>query len=74
MKIKSKEAAKCLLLAGGNIGEGLVRYISENGCDGFNCKGCVLKLVCEKRPADAKAIASRVLYEVMSRKKMIQKV
>ena len=72
MGINGTKAAICLAKANGNIPEGMVRYIAENGCNGFKCKSCVLKLCCAKKPSEAKDVASYVLVQVLNQKSSVK--
>lgn len=51
-----------------NTAEAICFYISQYGCNGFKCKGCVLHIACTHRPVDAQKIAGRVFYEVQKKK------
>jgi hypothetical protein len=68
MGLNKIKAAICLAQANGNVAEGMVRYIADNGCNGFRCKECPIKLVCSKKPTESKDYASYVLVQVLKQK------
>lgn len=50
-----------------NVPEAMLLYISEHGCNGFNCKSCVLMKACDHYPSHARFVATRVMAEVLKR-------
>lgn len=40
-----------------------VQYISINGCRNIRCKGCLLNGICDRTPANGKAIAEQWLKD-----------
>lgn len=64
MKLKKGEATKAFIQAGGNVGKAMVIYIAKNGCSGFRCRSCVLKVVCSHHRNEASSYAIRTLVAV----------
>ena len=38
-----------------------IMYISQKGCQGIKCRGCVMNAICDRHPSKAKDLAKQLI-------------